>query len=104
MFEYINKHYGVSAQLGGKILYRNQPAVIVKDFGARLGVKILGSKEIVRLHPTWEVKYLNKPLSPEDKKLWLETLAKYQTEFDINRLKREIVHYKELKKDKLNGK
>jgi hypothetical protein len=59
---YIRDHYGVPAQLSGRVLYTwqaaNQLGTIVGTSGARLLVLMDGERRAVPFHPTWELQYL----------------------------------------------
>ena len=63
--DYIRNHYKVPAEVGREILYtgdkgKDRKGVIVCDKGNYIGVVFHDSEpeEIMPLHPTWEVKYL----------------------------------------------
>lgn len=58
MFEYVQKHYGVPAQIGRRVACEGEPGTIVEDGGNYIGV-ILDSLpgRIQLFHPTWQVVY-----------------------------------------------
>ena len=61
MCEYVKKHYGVTAQLGMRVIVNGRPGVIAKDCGQYIGVVFDGDTPdvISRCHPTWRVEYLD---------------------------------------------
>ena len=60
--KYIRDYYGVPAKRGARIRYTGSPepisGTVVAARDARLHVRLDGIKHIARLHPTWEVEYL----------------------------------------------
>lgn len=66
---YIRNHYGVPAQLKGRVLYtyrgRNQQGTIVGTSGASLMILLDGARRPAPYHPTWELQYLTDAELPE---------------------------------------
>ncbi len=61
--KYISEHYGVNAQLGGKVIYqwggKPRQGEIVGSHNASLAVVFDDDPKIEhKLHPTWKVEYL----------------------------------------------
>jgi hypothetical protein len=63
-FEYIQKHYRVPAEFGGRVEYTGSEVprigTITGVDGAHLLIKLDDAKTPGRFHPTWELRYLPK--------------------------------------------
>lgn len=60
-FEYIRNYYQVPAEIGREIMFEGKrKGIIVADRGNYIGVNFFDSdpEEVLLLHPTWEVEYL----------------------------------------------
>ena len=62
--EYIRKTYGVPAKRGGRIVYTGSAkgpliGTIIRGGSSSLVVRFDGYPQVVRLHPTWEIRYLS---------------------------------------------
>ena len=58
-YDYINETYGVKAYKGKTIKFRGEKGVIRKSYGHALGILLdSNSDKILRVHPTWEMEYL----------------------------------------------
>ena len=60
MCEYVQKHYGVPACVGRRVIHRGEPGIIAEDRGHYIGVNFDSDKPgvIMNVHPTDEVEYL----------------------------------------------
>jgi len=56
---YVRNYYRVPAKRGGKITFEGKPGTIVGFRDQYLRARLDGEKEILTLHPTWEVEYLD---------------------------------------------
>lgn len=58
-FEYVNKHYGVSACVGRRVIAYGEPGTIVKDFGYYIGIVLDTSPHAApeRYHPLDGIEY-----------------------------------------------
>jgi hypothetical protein len=57
----IRDYYRVPAKRGGRVKFRGQPAVITgapQDGSMHLNIRLDGDRNVSRVHPTWEMKYL----------------------------------------------
>lgn len=59
-FEYIQKHYGVPAEYGRRVIADGEPGVIVGCCGQYVEVNLDKHKRTVtaNYHPTWNMQYL----------------------------------------------
>jgi len=59
--EYINKYYGVPAEIGRIVVVNGRPGIIAEAIGGYIGVLFDDEKptSILPCHPTWEVEYLS---------------------------------------------
>lgn len=59
-FEYINKHYGVNACVGRRVIVDGEPGIIVGAHGSHIVVNPdhLKPHQTANYHPTWRVQYL----------------------------------------------
>lgn len=59
-FDYINKHYGVNACVGRRVIADGEPGIIVGASGAYIVVNLDKHKPKVmgNYHPTWHMEYL----------------------------------------------
>lgn len=54
---YVQKHYGVPACIGRRIIASGKPGTIVEDRGHYIGVLLDGERRVGNHHPTWEMQY-----------------------------------------------
>lgn len=55
--DYIRQHYGVPAEIGGKIKFEGTPGVITGTTDHYLVAQLDGEDYPATLHPTWHVTY-----------------------------------------------
>lgn len=57
--KYVQRHYGVPAEIGRQIIFRGRPGIIAKDRGHYIGVNFDADKpgQIYNVHPTDGVEY-----------------------------------------------
>lgn len=61
-FDYINKTYGVNAEVGRRVIADGKPGIITGFHGAHIVVNLDEHKPNIETywHPTWEMIYLGK--------------------------------------------
>jgi hypothetical protein len=64
--DYISRHYGVPAEIGGRVEFERQPGTIVGTTGHYLRIKLDREPHPLTFHPTWHLRYVD-PLPPKDK-------------------------------------
>lgn len=55
--EYIREQYNVPAKQGMKVVAQGRNGTIVGARGGYLRIKIVGERNVLSFHPTWEMEY-----------------------------------------------
>jgi hypothetical protein len=56
---WIRDRYGVAAFVGGRVVFDGAPGVIVDLRGGMVRVRLDATKQVVPVHPTWRLEYLD---------------------------------------------